>query len=47
MEATDLGVPAGVGVPFRETGIEEEDQTVSGHKEALALCSVFSVKRAF
>lgn len=47
MEVSDLGVPAGVGVPFKETGIEGEDQTVSGHKEALALCSVFSLKRAF
>lgn len=42
MESTDLGVPTGT----REF-IEEKDQRVNGHEEALALCYLFCKKKDF
>lgn len=42
MESTDLGVPNGA-----RKVVEEKDQTVNGHEEALALCYLFCKNRLF
>lgn len=46
METTDLEIPIGAGVPFREAGGEGEGEAVNGQGSA-CLKSDFSAKKTF